>query len=269
MVFVVCCCGSCWWCGFWCGPPSAGPPSEDRPKFRACFSVPRHQPPISLFCLSLCVFSMNFGGFCENRDPQMCTFGLSGCGVKPGRFTPPKKHEKTPRERQKAKVGWQRGKKKAQIFGPPTLRGPRASGPHRGVRRREGGPAGGGSGGRGSGRGTGPAEGSHRRLQTQPHTTTHNTQHTTTHDNTQPHTTTHNHTQPHTTQHTQHTTTQHTQHTHHTISHNTHMAKTPRTQILDKCGLAKCGQHFEILILAKCGHENDLAKFGFFGQMRF
>ena len=38
--------------------------------------------------------------------------------------------------------------------------------------------------------------------------------------------------------------------------------------------MAKCGQHFETLILAKCGlakcgHENDLAKFGFFGQMRF
>ena len=47
--------------------------------------------------------------------------------------------------------------------------------------------------------------------------------------------------------------------------------KTPK---LAKCGLAKCGQHFETLILAKfglakCGHENKLAKFGFFGQMRF
>ena len=58
------------------------------------------------------------------------------------------------------------------------------------------------------------------------------------------------------------------------------MGKTLRTKIL-----AKFGQYFETLILAKCGlakcgHENDLAKFGFFrpnavlakcgfGQMRF
>ena len=47
------------------------------------------------------------------------------------------------------------------------------------------------------------------------------------------------------------------------------MAQTLRTPILAKCGLAKCGQHFETLILAtsslaKCAHENDLAKFVFF-----
>ena len=41
------------------------------------------------------------------------------------------------------------------------------------------------------------------------------------------------------------------------------------TKKLAKCGFAKCAQHFETLILAKCGlatcgHENDLAKFGFF-----
>ena len=65
---------------------------------------------------------------------------------------------------------------------------------------------------------------------------------------------------------TQHNThnTHNTQHTHlSTTLHNTHtLSKTLRTKFL-----AKCGQHFETQILAKCGlakcgHENDLAKFG-------
>ena len=39
------------------------------------------------FSLSLGeVFSWNFGGVFEGRDPQMCTFGLSGCRVKPRRW---------------------------------------------------------------------------------------------------------------------------------------------------------------------------------------
>ena len=39
---------------------------------------PSAPPTISLFVLSLGVFSLNFGGVFEGRDPQMCTFGLSG-----------------------------------------------------------------------------------------------------------------------------------------------------------------------------------------------
>ena len=38
-----------------------------------------------LFSLSCWSFSLNFGGVFEDRDPEMCTFGLSGCGVKPRR----------------------------------------------------------------------------------------------------------------------------------------------------------------------------------------
>ena len=79
-----------WWCGYWFGPPCAGPlladppdpPPPDSPKFRLSFP-----PPISL-CFSLLeVFQWNFGGFCEDRDPQMCTFGLSDCRVEPRRFS--------------------------------------------------------------------------------------------------------------------------------------------------------------------------------------
>ena len=46
-------------------PPDTPPP--DRPKFRAFFF--RLPSPIRSFCLSLCVFSLNFGGICEDRDP--------------------------------------------------------------------------------------------------------------------------------------------------------------------------------------------------------
>ena len=51
--------------------------------FALFFSVSRHQ--FRSFSLSLCVFSLNFG-FCDDRDPQMCTYGLSGCGVEPRRL---------------------------------------------------------------------------------------------------------------------------------------------------------------------------------------
>ena len=54
----------------------------DRPKFRFFFSLPQE---ISFFLLSLEVFSLNFGGVFEDRAAQMCTFGLSGCRVKPRR----------------------------------------------------------------------------------------------------------------------------------------------------------------------------------------
>ena len=97
-VCCVCCCVCCGvlrvlFCAF--SPPSAGPPPPDNPLPDRPSSGP---PKISLFflplpphfcsfCLSLGVFSLNFGSFCEDQDPQMCTFGLSGCRVKPRRPT--------------------------------------------------------------------------------------------------------------------------------------------------------------------------------------
>ena len=53
-------------------PPSAGPPKI----LLFFFPLPLQ---FSLFCLSCWSFSLNFGGVFEDRDPQLCTFGLSGC----------------------------------------------------------------------------------------------------------------------------------------------------------------------------------------------
>ena len=69
------------------GPPSAGPPLHWTPLCRtaqnfALFSLP---PPFLFFSPSL-VGLFVVGGVFENRDPQMCTFGLSGCRVKPRRL---------------------------------------------------------------------------------------------------------------------------------------------------------------------------------------
>ena len=83
------------------GPPSAGPPKI------SLFFFPR--PPLFSFFLPLLgVVSWNFGGVIEGRDPQMCTFGLSGCRVKPRRL-------------------WG-GKKKSEILAPHPS-GPHPSGP--------------------------------------------------------------------------------------------------------------------------------------------
>ena len=90
----------------------------------ALFSLSRHI--FHSFFPLLGVFSWNFGGVFEDRGPQMSTFGLSGCRVKPrrlwGRRAPhdtrelqtctfqgpslqknkqPKFNKKTPRERDK------------------------------------------------------------------------------------------------------------------------------------------------------------------------
>ena len=135
-------------------PPPPDRPPPDRPKFRSFFSLSRRK--IRSFLPSLGVFSLNFGGVFEDRDPEMCTFGLSGCRVKPRRphqtgppglahdsprtpnvhisgsrssKTPPKFNEKTPREGRKERIlRWER-EKKARNFGPPTLRGPTLLGP--------------------------------------------------------------------------------------------------------------------------------------------
>ena len=48
--------------------------------FALFFSSSRHS--FILFSLSCWSFSLNFGGVFEDRDPQRCTFGLSGCRVK-------------------------------------------------------------------------------------------------------------------------------------------------------------------------------------------
>ena len=72
---------------------SPGPPSAGQPKILPFFPSPA---PIFAF-LSLGVFSWNFGGFCD-RDPQMCTSGLSGCGVPGLHTTTPSNTTKIPRK---------------------------------------------------------------------------------------------------------------------------------------------------------------------------
>ena len=66
------------------GPPSAGPPSTGPPKI-SLFFFPSPATIFILFSLSCWSFSLNFGGVFEDRDPQIYTFGLSGCRVKPRR----------------------------------------------------------------------------------------------------------------------------------------------------------------------------------------
>ena len=142
---IVCCCVllcvvvCCW---FAPSPPSAGPfrrtpPPPDRPPDRPkCRSlVPSPAPRVRSFSLSLGVFSWNFGGVFEDRGPQMCTrlrgrrgFTRQPENSKRAHFrapalrTPPKFHEKTPREGRKNENCGERVKKRN--FGPPTLRGP-------------------------------------------------------------------------------------------------------------------------------------------------
>ena len=76
------CCGCCWfglpWTTFSRTPPPLDTPPRDHPKLRSFSSLSRHR--FRSFCVSLGVFSLNFGGF-EGRNPEMCTFGLSGCRV--------------------------------------------------------------------------------------------------------------------------------------------------------------------------------------------
>ena len=96
-------CVCVWWV---CSGLSAGPlrrtpllpdpPPPDRPKFRAFSLSSRHN--FHSFLPLFWSFSLNFGGVFEDRDPQMCTFGLSGCRVKPRRphqTGPPGSHTQT------------------------------------------------------------------------------------------------------------------------------------------------------------------------------
>ena len=152
------CVGVCVCCVL-CGPPSLrrtalrrtaispDRPSASLPKISRFFPLSRfHFRSFSIFLWGSLrgVFSWNFGGVFEGRGAQMCTFGLSGCRVKPRRLwgrrashdnprTP--NDQKTPRKRDKKKK-WRRNrkKKKREIFGPPhpsgfpTLREPTFSG---------------------------------------------------------------------------------------------------------------------------------------------
>ena len=142
--------------------PSPGPPfprttlPQDRPppdrpppdKFRSFFSLSRRK--IRSFLPSLGVFSWNFGGVFEDRDPQMCTFGALGLSCEtpaappdraaenskrahlsaPALQTPPKFHEKTS-QREKKRTNFPAGEgKKSAIFWAPHPSGLHPSRPH-------------------------------------------------------------------------------------------------------------------------------------------
>ena len=62
------------------GPERWGPRRVGGRKISLLFSLSRTV--FCSFCLSLGLFSLNFHGFCDDRDPQLCTFGLSNCRVK-------------------------------------------------------------------------------------------------------------------------------------------------------------------------------------------
>ena len=149
---------ACWWLLFVCvvgvfkifgplsRPPSAGPPFPWTAQNFALLLSPAGK--FVLF-FSLCVLSLNFGVF-EDRDAQMCTFGLSGCrvGASHDNQRTPNAHIRTSRrfkhhqnstrkppereERMKFLVGESK-KKNAKFWAPhpsaPTLRAPTGVGP--------------------------------------------------------------------------------------------------------------------------------------------
>ena len=149
-------------------PRRVGPRRVGGPKFRFFFPFP---PPFRSFCVSLGVFSGNFGGVLKRRVPEMCTFGVLGLSSSPGGpvwwgrlgFTrqpkPKRAHFMVPAfknttkiqrkgpKREKKRMKIVAGvKKKSEILGGPAEGGPAEGGPA------EGGPAEGG-----------PAEGVRRR----------------------------------------------------------------------------------------------------------
>ena len=122
----------------WAPTRKGGAPKGGRPEIsRFFFPLP---PQFSFF--SLCGPSVEFWWCLKRRCPEMCTFGLSGCRVKPRRpqsrrrgfsdrpraqtctfqarvlQTPPKFHEKTLGETHKKQNGGGRGKKSAKFWGP-------------------------------------------------------------------------------------------------------------------------------------------------------
>ena len=58
------------------GPPFPGPPSAGPAQISLFFTLSRRK--IRSFLPSLGVFSLNLGGVFEDREPQMCTFGVLG-----------------------------------------------------------------------------------------------------------------------------------------------------------------------------------------------
>ena len=138
-----------------CVPPFCRtPPPPDSPKFRSFF----FPSPTTFFILpSLGGFLVEFW-WCFCPPNIMCTFGLSGCCVKPRRLwgrgsftrqpenskrehltsrhfqTPPKNHEKTLRERQRErKMGGGRRKKSVKFWAPhPSFPHPSAPPPFSG-----------------------------------------------------------------------------------------------------------------------------------------
>ena len=102
-----------------CAPPNPFPAGP--PKISFFFPSPA--------TLSLGVFSYKFWWCLKRRG--MCTFRVLGLSCEARRLqsskTPPKFHERTPREKKERKLWWE-GKKRGILghppFGPPTLRGP-------------------------------------------------------------------------------------------------------------------------------------------------
>ena len=115
-------------------PPSAGPPFAGPPKI-SLFFFSSPATVFILFSLSCCSFSLNFGGVFEDRDRQMCTFGLSGRPHQTGPpglahdnprtpnaalQTPPKFHEKDQK----------RWKNNEKLWREREIRGPTFRSPH-------------------------------------------------------------------------------------------------------------------------------------------
>ena len=151
LLLCCCCCVCVWWV---CSGPLRRTPLRWTPKISLFFPSPATV--FILFSLSCWSFSLNFGGVFGDRDPQMCTFGVLGlsCASPGGPVwwgrrgftrqpenskrahlralalqTPPKFHEKTPRERRKNEISGGREQKKREILGPPPS-GPPPSVPH-------------------------------------------------------------------------------------------------------------------------------------------
>ena len=107
-----CGCGCCWvglpWTTFRRTPP-LDPPSAGPPTISLFFFL--FPPPFHCFCVSLGVFSWNFGGVLKRRCPEMCTFGVLGLSCETPAAPPDPSGPHFSR------------------FGPPTLLGPTLRGP--------------------------------------------------------------------------------------------------------------------------------------------
>ena len=128
--------------GYLARTPCPGPPSTGPPKISLLFFL--LPPKISLFVLSLGVFSLKLVVFLKAGELQNARLGSLGHRVKPRRphqtgppgahddpensKRAPKFHGKTPRESTKSVISGGKRKKK-RIFGPSTLLGATLRGP--------------------------------------------------------------------------------------------------------------------------------------------